>query len=455
MIPAIITKPIRSHVFTHMKKPIKILSFISAMLMAVGLTACSQDEICVPDNGHQAQALNPFSRSIDQAIDIAESSMAMLYPETGSRATARKVSKENVVVIKASSSRSGDEDKLIYAVNFDDNQGYVLVAAPRCKDDVLAVVPKGTFDEAAAESTPGVDMFLSAAKQYVTIKDSKGNLTFPDSVEGNPRFIHNGYLAPPRTDTLMYYHQNPQVSVEWGQMEPYGTYCPNLYSGCAATAIATIAAFQGFQKGDNRTIYYTYKGRDMDSQYVDWAEVYRHKKNGWREDGIDIPEICYAENKYESHRTISRLCRQIGEDGHADYTNYWGTGMYEEDFIRVLKKYVPSCMTVTEPMQFHSFQISPYLDRGILMVYGMTDYNMGHVWVADGYDILKAHVVYTKQFEDGNWGYDERIDHRVLTHMRWGWDGEYDGYYNGSVFLPRGSQEIYRDVKFVASYIPK
>lgn len=287
-----------------MKKPIKILSFISAMLMAFGLIACSQDEICVPDNGHQAQALNPFSRSIDEAIDIAESSMAMLYPETGSRATARKVSKENVVVIKASSSRSGDEDKLIYAVNFDDNQGYVLVAAPRSKDDVLAVVPKGTFDEAAAESTPGVDMFLSAAKRYITL---------PDSLEARP--IIGWWLRPARKDTLLYFHQDPQVSVEWGDDGHAGALWPNNHCGCGALAIATLATHQGFQRSDNRVIHYVYPNRDIDYQLINWAEVYRHKREAGTVNGAYKPEICYAEDKIESHKTIGRLCRQIGLDG--------------------------------------------------------------------------------------------------------------------------------------------
>lgn len=442
MIPATITKNLFSNVFTHMKK-IKILSFISSMLMVIGLTACSQDEICVPDNGHQAQALNPSSRSIDEAIDIAESSMAMLYPETGSRATARKVSKENVVVIKASSSRSGDEDKLIYAVNFDDNQGYVLVAAPRSKDDVLAVVPKGTFDEAAAESTPGVDMFLSAAKRYITL---------PDSLEARP--IIGWWLRPARKDTLLYFHQDPQVSIEWGQTGYQGRLFTNGYCGCGPLAIATIAAFQGFQKGDDRTISYTYANRDINSQFVDWAEVYRHKRvDGWV-NGEFKPTVCYAENKEESHMTISRLCRQIGEDGHAVPIS-GGTIMYEPYFKSTLKKYVPAIMTVTDPIDFDSFQISPFLDNGILFVYGLTDANIGHVWVADGYDILKVYEVYVKEFENGELGFADRTIHRVLTSMRWGWGGDHDGYYNGSVFAPRSPDEKLERVKYIASYIKK
>lgn len=88
----------------------------------------------------------------------------------------------------------------------------------------------------------------------------------------------------------------------------------------------------------------------------------------------------------------------------------------------------------------------------MLILYGMRSDGIGHIWVADGYDILKVYEVYVKEFEGGELGFADRTIHRVLTHMRWGLAGNYDGYFDGNVFSPDNLTPKYEDVHFIASY---
>ena len=94
------------------------------------LSSCSTDidELQPQDNNNEFAA--PFSRSVDEAIGIAQKHMDYLYPVTESRKP-RTIDRANIKTIKSAASRNGDTEDLIYAINYDDNHGYVLVSFDR------------------------------------------------------------------------------------------------------------------------------------------------------------------------------------------------------------------------------------------------------------------------------------------------------------------------------------
>ena len=69
-------------------------------------------------------------------------------------------------VIENMSSRSGT-DTLIYAINFTDNQGYVLVSANKETAPILAVIDKGNYQKDTDENE-SYENFLNNAKNYVS-----------------------------------------------------------------------------------------------------------------------------------------------------------------------------------------------------------------------------------------------------------------------------------------------
>ena len=88
----------------------KLLSMLAACML---LAACSSDEVEIPRATDDSTAsATSKTRSLDEAIRIAEEAGATLFAEKG-RAT-RSVDKSRVSVITERNSRSGASDTLIH-----------------------------------------------------------------------------------------------------------------------------------------------------------------------------------------------------------------------------------------------------------------------------------------------------------------------------------------------------
>jgi hypothetical protein len=75
----------------------------------------------------------------------------------------------------------------------------------------------------------------------------------------------------------------------------------------------------------------------------------------------------------------------------------------------------------------------------------------GHAWVIDGCYYVKVKYVMQVSYDEGvTWSvYQEQYTYRTChNHINWGWDGVYNGYFEGSVFnvfsvLQEDSEPIY------------
>ncbi len=429
-----------------MNRLLNLLFLPAVLLSALMLPACQSvdEEICGPEEVTAQLVGDENYRSIDEAIAIAENTAARLFPKNESRSAVRHASKSNVKVIKSDKGRSGEEEALIYAVNFDNNEGFALISRPRNVCDVLAVVPEGSFDEEEADNTPGVSLFMDCAKSYISLGIDSLNIPVPVHYPGME-------LGPCRIDTLMYYHLEPQVANIWGQKGFIGEFCPNKIVGCGPLAVATISVFQNFQAGSNTTLTYTFPERDINQEKINWTELCRHKREAWVvvDKGYQ-PEICYCEDKAAAHKTLARLCRQIGHDVDADYSSPIVTNIDKSVVPWLLRKYTPTKYTITGPRTFNCNEVSRFIDNGLLLVYGFDKIKGGHAWIADGYDILHTYEVYATASATGEYERHYRYFDRVMTYMHWGWDGDYDGFYSGNVFTP-GSYNFDTEVEYVAS----
>lgn len=281
-------------------KRLFILLFLPTLLLpALMLPGCQSidEEIIAPEEVTAQLVGDENYRSIDEAIAIAENTAARLFPKNESRSADRHASKSNVKVIKSDKGRSEDEKALIYAVNFDNNEGFALVSRPRNVCDVLAVVPEGSFDEEEAENTQGVSLFLSCAKAYTLAGRDSLNIDIPVHYPGME-------LGSCRIDTLMYYHLEPMVANIWGQRGFIAQFCSNGYVGCGPLAVATISVFLNYKEQSNTTLTYTFPGRDINQEKINWTELCRHKREyAYVADKGYQPEICYCEDKAAAHKT--------------------------------------------------------------------------------------------------------------------------------------------------------
>lgn len=99
-------------------------------------TACSDslEDIVEQKPTAPSNPMQSIIRTPDEALDIATKAVGMFAPSTESRAanTSKKIDyNQGAIVCGRSKHSRSTKDTLMYAVNYCDNQGFVLVSAVR------------------------------------------------------------------------------------------------------------------------------------------------------------------------------------------------------------------------------------------------------------------------------------------------------------------------------------
>ena len=86
------------------------------------------------------------TRSYEEALSLARKSIALVDRGQTRSATARSIRSERGQCVTTPSTRSGaGSDTLMYVFNFENNDGFSVIAANRAVDPVLAVAEKGNY----------------------------------------------------------------------------------------------------------------------------------------------------------------------------------------------------------------------------------------------------------------------------------------------------------------------
>lgn len=175
------------------------------------------------------------TRSYEEALSLARKSIALVDRGQTRSATARSIRSERGQCVTTPSTRSGaGSDTLMYVFNFENNDGFSVIAANRAVDPVLAVAEKGNYTYGEPTGVENFDFYMDAmAQSLAVIKPPKF-----DTIRTTPKFKTVEVNESRSCD--------PLIPVRWGQESPYGDYCSNGYSGCVATAIAQIMAYYRF-----------------------------------------------------------------------------------------------------------------------------------------------------------------------------------------------------------------
>ena len=434
-----------------------------SLLLALSLFSCANEEPIKLDSQSSpddaiASGIDINRRSGEEAIALAKAMTNQLYPQSAvSRSSDVTVSLE---AITTPNSRGTDADTLIYVVNYEDNQGYVLVSAPRHATPILAVVDKGNYNPETGSDNPGLNFFLDAAREYVASTNS-GNISIggdtiprkPDPDDMHPAF--DGY-----TEIVTHWGSpdNWHLRSQWGQKNIYGQFCPNKIAGCAPVAIGSILAYFNFREENangsmNYKMNYTFPERDIDSEIIDWIEVYRHwsiyypylyKLPDGTTELREIEEVCWAHDKESTHNTIGRLLRQIGVMCKTDHSKPNESSTKKSNAKKAIEKLFPGLM-ISGYNKFDSKTVMRSIDYGLLFMAGSD-----HAWVADGYEYIKWHS-YNAEWDYTNKKWINQTNkywESSLTHFRWGWYGVDDGFFEGNVFNAQG--HTFKDLEYIA-----
>jgi len=191
----------------------------------------------------------------------------------------------------------------------------------------------------------------------------------------------------------------PMLETQWGQLAPYNLMCPEdeeaengfVPTGCGATALAQLMAFWkypavGYGKHSYSAGVYGQQSADFSSSEYNWTDMTAN----------DLAKIHY-------HAGVS-VDMDYGTTGSASTMT---------DLMTALKTYFGYSykMRIERKLNFSDAEweqmIKDELNAGRPLLYRGDDAGVnGHIWIVDGYD------------------------DQSFFHMNWGWDGDFNGYFD-------------------------
>lgn len=397
----------------------KIVSFLLSLVL---LVSCSNENEVL--DFAQEPADNPAStiRTPDEALALAK--QALNLGTTKSRSDL-KLNKNNIVVVGSNPlSRGEASDTVIYAVNSEDNNGFVLVAAPRsCTKPILGIAENGSYDESVSENE-NFNYFMEQARKYaVKPKPIDSTLTLiPAYIEVPYCFIDGGII-----------YEN----VEWGQRWPENMFCPNGAAGCVPVAIAQTLAFFEYPA----EIDITYSGASISRLSLNWADLKKHTpstriKYPTAQETLDHYYDCSL--AISDHKTIGHLLRQLGNLASVTYSED-GTGTFKYGFDTAKKLLEGKDLSFIHGTNvddlFNLFTNYPMGIHRIAMIRGVDSKNQtSHVWICDGYMQTGKKIEYYDAYTNELAYVIDETD--KYLHMNWGWASRCNGFFLIDVINP-------------------
>lgn len=363
------------------------------------------------------------SRSIDEAIEIAEDAIKYISCND-SRSKGRVINRSSINYMINRSSRSADCDTVMYVINFNDEEGFALVAYDKDVPGLIAITDMGNYSPENGSDIPGFELFVENTNYLLSLRENGKELVDTGfSHIGEP---FPGELAEFKTEKIYYDDSKvePNLNIRWGQTHPEGELFENGLSGCTNTAMAIMLSYM--KRPQQITL--TFPGHENEILELNWDKLLRHVKSGYS----SVFDMC----DYETHITLSKLCRELGQLNHS-VCELDATSTIVGNQISTFRQLG---FSVSSFMDCSFGVIKSTLDNGgVLYASGRVDDSVdGHGWVFDGYIHQQWWSgEYVKQpGEDWVLVNDHGVSELSLAHVNWGWDGMYNGYFMIDYLVP-------------------
>ena len=396
--------------------------FVSLVVVAVAVTSCQKDVVYndMPEQNQSVELPSSNTRSYDEALAIAEDALKLLESDETRSTTKRVIKRNEGQTVMRPVTRGGEvnEEPIMYVFNNEDNQGFTIIAANRAQQPLIAVTELGNYTYGEPTGVEPFDLLMDDVVSTLSITPPE--IIIPDT----PITPTPGYY----TDTVDIYDRiDPLIATKWHQSGIFGSKCTNSTSGCAATAFGQIMTCHGYPS----SVILTYKNNDNLS--LNWLEIRRI---------ITGNEFFIGDRV--AKESIGMLLREVGERMEMIYLDEGGSGTNEENMLVGIHSLGYSSARLktntTVNMEFGSVK-SSILNGYPVIVTGVRQDNIGHVWVADGIH----HREYRINVYVANPNYDPSIiynnpepqyilSHKIdevyerLIHYNWGAE---DGLCNG------------------------
>jgi len=401
----------------------KIYSIL--MVATVVLTGCTDNETLSLNNLQEAAEVSE-KRSYEEALQIAQSSIAMIEEDeitTRSARTGRTIDLQKTKVVKSEATRAGGvQDTLFYVFNFADDQGFAVVSANAATEGLIAVTEEANYDD-CLEINNGFADYMKMAETYMSVpKRAKPRIPFVS------------------TDTLDIISRGPYLTVRWGQDFPEGVFFQNGCAGCVNVAILQILSYFSYPT----QITLSYNNADSVSVDLEWSNMKAHKQSY----SYLVENDCSV-NYLNAHSDIAHLCRQIGKMTNSvckptgvnynyDLTNYeyHSSSSTESSLYNARNALMNLDYSIGNTNSYYSECTRNSLNQQRLIFMCGTDtattQTTAHAWVVDGY---RKYYLRTTTYATAPPSVINST--KYYNHINWGWNGIGNGYFLDQVFAPR------------------
>lgn len=388
--------------------------------------ACSNEKIVTPEAPKKTEFQKPqtpeqFQVTTEDALTRAEK----ILSQHQTRSTPRVVkSCEYYVAKPATRSMADTVEVAFHLINYEDNAGFVMVAADERATDVYAYSDEGQLNPEDFEDNPGLNLYMDMAVDHYSA-EVQGLIAPPDNpfpedpitpvtpiappdVIRLPLEMYNGELHHCKTEVTEYAGECI-IAARWHQNSPYNIFTAPYIAGCSIIAATQIMSYHEHPNSFNG---YTFN----------WEAI--------KEQASYSTEDCLGAIQ------ISRLNWLVGSLGSANYryeNGKYATGMSAENTKYVFNNMGYTCSDVSG--YSNSLIAQNVLDGKPVWVAGYnSEKSSGHAWVIDGCRYTVTNYTYYKTYAPYNVAGGKMVSGPYYFHHNWGWK-DYDknsGYFLSS-----------------------
>lgn len=396
----------------------------------------------------------PLSRAISNADFIFRNT-------EGLGAKRRKVkgvdvlttSNTNSHIANTRSSLNEQEEAVAYVVNYEDNDGFAILAADTKLPPVISIGDEGNFN------TQG---FID----FVQNRATRSNSEIHPAQEVQYAIINNSLLLPPinfnpsllATDTTILLKCMPLVRTKWDQDVPFN-YCS--FNSNNEQTVAGCVPVTGAQTLASLCFHHNWRPTTQLSEdyYIDWYKINRMIFNG-------ILSFTYSSAITDDVIAVASLIRAVGEDIGADYSNPNIVTSDNIHFIETFQK-----LGMTDLAHGNETSSTPVTRDDLFNMIVNKNYPIptqasrsnsdgyGHSFILDGWLRLEYSLLGYRQGEIiiRSTSMNDNTQHTFdLVHVNFGWRGENDGYYLPDAFdLTADEYREYAEEGDIDIYKPK
>ena len=421
-------------------------SYLMLLLVAMfALVACdfseSQVEIGTTEVGQEAIVGGkvPFARALSNADFVFKNIESLNHKQ-------RKVKSVDVLTKSKTNSRISrtslqdeQEAPLAYVVNYENNEGFAILAADTKLPPVISIGDEGNFN------TQG----------FIEFTGNGGNTRSRTESELNPAqeiqyaLVNNSLLLPQMdfddlpmigSDTTVMLKCLPLVTTKWGQKDPYNYYATLTGNLNGIRLVAGSMPVAGAQTLASLCYHHNWRPTtQLSEEYlVDWDMINR---------------MIYADtymfspgNRSAEALTVASLIRAVGEDIGAHYEMYETTAEIESlisTFQRLgmsstgIENENPNLSVVDSEVLnmivINNFPVVTSAKNSASTAEVVNEYG----FVIDGLLRLEYSLLFGNSEDiapDIRSSLDNVQYHFDLVHINLGWNGQCDGYYLPGAF---------------------